>query len=186
MADLKVSFVLSEQDLSHLRRTLRRASEAAKGKTEAEIVAGARELARRAREAKPPRYVLDHVDHLETIVAMLEDRDWALPSPLRARVLTALAYFSNPADLISDATPGLGFLDDAIMIEILEQDLRHEIKAYRDFQGYRATAVQRPWSEAGQAHLHQLLAERRKTLRAKAAEAHEKAAARSGRRFHLW
>ena len=48
-----------------------------------------------------------------------------------------LAYFTEPEDLIPDHIPGLGFLDDAIMIELVVRELRHEIEAYEDFCRYR-------------------------------------------------
>ena len=52
-------------------------------------------------------------------------------------MLNALAYFTEPEDLIPDHIPGLGFLDDAIMIELVVRELKHEIEAYQDFCDYR-------------------------------------------------
>jgi uncharacterized membrane protein YkvA (DUF1232 family) len=52
-------------------------------------------------------------------------------------VLNALAYFTEPDDLIPDHIPGLGFLDDAIMVELVVRELEHEIEAYRDFCDFR-------------------------------------------------
>jgi uncharacterized membrane protein YkvA (DUF1232 family) len=62
---------------------------------------------------------------------------WKLPEPDRARVVNSLAYFCEPDDLIPDDVPGLGFLDDAIMVELVVRELRHEIDAYQDFCSYR-------------------------------------------------
>ena len=52
-------------------------------------------------------------------------------------MLNALAYFAEPDDLIPDQIPGLGFLDDAIMVELVVRELRHEIEAYEDFRVFR-------------------------------------------------
>ena len=54
-------------------------------------------------------------------------------------MLNALAYFCEPEDLIPDHIPGLGFLDDAIMIELVVADLQYEVEAYRDFCDYRSS-----------------------------------------------
>jgi uncharacterized membrane protein YkvA (DUF1232 family) len=55
----------------------------------------------------------------------------------RQRVLACLTYFANPKDLIPDNVPVLGFLDDAIMIELSVRELKHELDAYDDFCDYR-------------------------------------------------
>src|SRR3546814_5933007 len=54
------------------------------------------------------------------------------------RVMSALLYFVDPKDVIPDQVEVLGFLDDAIMIELCVRELRHELDAYDDFCEYRA------------------------------------------------
>jgi len=54
------------------------------------------------------------------------------------RVMSALIYFVDPKDVIPDQVEVLGFLDDAIMIELCVRQLRHELDAYDDFCEYRA------------------------------------------------
>jgi len=71
------------------------------------------------------------------MIRMLTDIHWRLPHDDATRVLNALAYFTEPEDLIPDHIPGLGFLDDAIMIELVVRELKHEIEAYHDFCAYR-------------------------------------------------
>ncbi|MGA9574168.1 MAG: YkvA family protein, partial [Lysobacterales bacterium] len=70
---------------------------------------------------------------------MAVDEGWGLIEDDRERVLCALTYFSEPQDLIPDDTPGLGYLDDAIMIAIVCKALEHEIQAYREFLVFRTT-----------------------------------------------
>ena len=55
-------------------------------------------------------------------------------------MLNALAYFAEPEDLIPDGVPGFGFLDDAIMIELVVRELKHEIDAYETFCDFRDRA----------------------------------------------
>jgi uncharacterized membrane protein YkvA (DUF1232 family) len=71
------------------------------------------------------------------MIRMLTDLEWRLPHEEAKRVLNALAYFTEPEDLIPDHIPGLGFLDDAIMVELVVRELKHEIEAYQDFCDYR-------------------------------------------------
>jgi hypothetical protein len=84
------------------------------------------------------------------MITMVEDTGFGLPDADRANVLAALAYFASPDDIIPDNVPVLGFLDDAIMIELCLQDLKHEIDAYDDFRRWRDDeATRRNESKAG-------------------------------------
>jgi Protein of unknown function (DUF1232) len=39
--------------------------------------------------------------------------------------------------MIPDKIPGLGFLDDALMAELVIRELKHELDGYRDYCEYR-------------------------------------------------
>ena len=45
-----------------------------------------------------------------------------------------------------DDVPALGFLDDAIMIELIVRELKHDIEAYQDFVDFGRTDKERPGS----------------------------------------
>jgi len=98
---------------------------------------------------------------------------WGLVDEDRQRVADALAYFSEADDLIPDDIPGLGFLDDAIMIEIVSEELKHEMQAYRDFVVFRAaeqarlgeqadTVERTDWLETRRQQLHSRMRRRRR------------------------
>ncbi len=135
---LRVSFELSEDDLRHFRLIMREARKAAAGALPEDIVASAEELLKDVGKTGIPKFVSDRFEKLEVMIRMISDHEWALPEQESTRVLNALAYFCEPEDLIPDHIPGLGFLDDAIMIELVVRELRHEIEAYLDFCAYRA------------------------------------------------
>ena len=103
------------------------------------------------------------------MIQMLEDHEWRLPATESTRVLNALAYFRDPEDLIPDHVPGLGFLDDAIMIELVVRELRHEMDAYRDFCDYRERMAPRTSIKAKTTDVtrDQWLEERRKELQSR-------------------
>jgi uncharacterized membrane protein YkvA (DUF1232 family) len=170
---LTVTFTLGEGDLRHLRAVAERASARASRRPERAIALAARARAAELRKFRPPSYVMERVADLEELIDLLEDADWRPPERIRQRVRAALAYFTDPDDLIADAVPGLGFLDDAIVIELLGRELRHERAAYRAFARFRASARRRPAARDPD-WLARKLAERRSALRSRA-DARERA-----------
>ncbi len=134
---LRISFNLDEDDLQHFRLIMQQARKNTSNAWPEDIVAAAEKLLVDVESARIPRFVRDRLERLQFLIRMLKDHEWRLPDLETSRVLSALAYFSEPEDLIPDHIPALGFLDDAIMIELVVRELRHEIEAYRDFCDFR-------------------------------------------------
>ena len=163
----KISFTLDEQDVSYFRRLFKKARLAAKDKEPSEVIASAREMVVDVRgQSKVPRFVHEAISALEDLTDMIEDADYRAPKPVISQVLGALAYFAEADDLIPDHVPGLGFLDDAIMIKFVEREFKHEISAFRRFKRFRDSAEQRPWTSVARQRLPNRLEEQRKKLRA--------------------
>ena len=74
---------------------------------------------------------------------MLTDPTGSSRNDERSPVLAALAYLCDPEDVIPDEIPGIGLLDDAVMIELVFRELRHELEAYEDFRAVPPVAVAR-------------------------------------------
>ncbi len=134
---MRVSFDLENKDLEYFRAVIKRAKAAAGKVGEAEIIAKARSVIEELGSAEVPVFVQQRITKLESLIAMVEDEEWALASPERSNVLSALSYFAEPQDIIPDSVPVLGYLDDAIMIELVVKELQHEIEAFADFCQYR-------------------------------------------------
>ena len=134
---LRVSFELDDGDLTHFRLIMREARKAAARMAPEDIVATAEELLADIGTADTPGFIQSRIDNLRLLIRMLSDLDWRLPHQEATRVLNALAYFTEPDDMIPDNIPGLGFLDDAIMIELVLRELEYELEAYRDFSDFR-------------------------------------------------
>jgi uncharacterized membrane protein YkvA (DUF1232 family) len=147
---MKVSFELSGKDIRYFRERLKAVRTKGQPAEEKLIVRRAADLVEGARAVEPPEFVLERLVKLEQLIEMLRDADWRLEGRDRARILDALAYFVDPDDLIADKVPGIGYLDDAIMVELVVQELKHEIKAYEDFRTFRATRKKSPAETADQ------------------------------------
>ncbi|MEJ5208695.1 MAG: YkvA family protein [Lysobacteraceae bacterium] len=140
---LSISFELSDQDLEHFVAAQRGATEAAANKSQEEIIRAGEELLKQAQATPVPDFISQRLTKLDNLIAMVRDEGWSLSEEDRKRVLAALVYFADPADVIPDSVPVLGYLDDAIMIELCVRDLKHEIDAYDDFCDFRESEARR-------------------------------------------
>lgn len=134
---LKVELDLTDADLDFFRERLEQARTSLGTDDEARILAGVSDMMDKALASNPPDFVRTRLDQLGPMLAMLEDKDWKLEGEDRRHVIDALAYFADPEDLIPDATPVLGYVDDAIMIDLVAASLSAELEAYADFVAHR-------------------------------------------------
>lgn len=162
----KIAFSLDEGDIAYFRKLFRNARKQVSDQDASQVLTAVQHLVDRVRQAKKtPSFVQESVAVLEDLKQMLEDPDYELPKAPRTEVLAALSYFANPEDLIPDQIPGLGFLDDAIMMKMLESEFRHELWGYRQFRRFRTGAEQRPWTTVARQRLPQRLADYRRKIR---------------------
>jgi uncharacterized membrane protein YkvA (DUF1232 family) len=160
---MKITFDLSDADLRYFRERLRAVRSGGQASDEKLVIDGAQRLVEQVLASESPEFVRGRIQKLGQLVQMLEDAEWRLEGADRARVLGVLAYFVDPDDLIPDRIPGLGYLDDAIMVELVVQELRHEIEAYDAFCAFRRE--QGPGAEALEASRLRLQARMRRRRR---------------------
>ncbi|MFQ6005927.1 MAG: YkvA family protein, partial [Woeseia sp.] len=121
---LDITFTLSDSDLDHFQSIVDKAKSAMESDDNvASIEAAARQLILDAKSTDLPGFIADRLSRLEVIIDMVDDEEWQLSVEERHRVLGALVYFCDPEDLIPDHIPGLGFLDDAIYVELIIREL---------------------------------------------------------------
>jgi len=175
---MKVTFDLSDADLRYFRKVMQEVRQKHEKSTEQDIVDSARSLLARVKETEVPEFIRDRITKLARLIDMLEDEEWALAGKDRERVVRGMAYFAEPDDMIPDKVPVIGFLDDAIMVELVVTELTHEIEAYEDFCEFRRTheerfgkedpATRQEWLVSRRRALHQRMRRRRSRRRDRA------------------
>ena len=171
MSKFKVAFTLDESDADYFRSLYRKAKRGAKELDTARVIREARKIVTQVRSSKKtPPFVIDAIAVLADLTDLIQDEEYAAPKKVQDEVLAAIAYFSNPEDLIPDHVPGLGFLDDAIMVKFIEEEFKQELWGYRKFRKLRDVSEQRPWAKPGSERLKQRLEADRRRIRGEIAQ----------------
>lgn len=85
-----------------------------------------------------PEFLRPQLSLIPQIAELLVDPEWESHPASRRGLAGALAYFTDPADLIPDSHPVFGLLDDAIVIELALADNDEEWAAWQDYRSFRA------------------------------------------------
>jgi uncharacterized membrane protein YkvA (DUF1232 family) len=101
---------------------------------ESSILASINETFADLRTNNTETYVKKHLATLENLVQMLSDNKWKMLKHERHYVLSALQYLVEEDDIIPDNIPGVGLLDDCIMIDIVAEKLKVKLNAYNEFK----------------------------------------------------
>lgn len=161
---ISLTIELNDRDLEHFHKAMESSRKAAEGKTPEQIIAAAAAMLSDAQKVEVPDFIRGHLLRLDDMIAMVRDEGWAMDEADLKRVLSALVYFADPDDVIPDNVEVLGFLDDAIMIELCARDLRHELEAYDNFCEYRQREAEKRGIEPAKVGQADWLASRREEL----------------------
>ena len=134
---MRITFELDSADLRRFHDAFERARRLAAAADEIDIVDAAKQALDSLSLDGVPTYVRRRLVHVQRLLLMFEDDEWALPEPERGDALAVLAYFSDPDDLIPDHMAGIGLLDDVVMLELLARRMRHVLEAWERFRVFR-------------------------------------------------
>ena len=135
---MRFSINLTDRDLKFFRQALIKSRNAVRHAEESEIIEAIGDVLADIKSEQPlPDFVEKRIPELESLIRMLQDDEWALPTNERERLLTTFVYFGDPEDILPDYIPVIGYLDDVIMIELVVRELHHVREAYDNFCEYR-------------------------------------------------
>ena len=140
---IEITFELSDADLEHFREIMTSTVKKAEQMSEQDIIASAQQLCADMENASLPDFVSSRMVALKELIDAVQDAEWQMPDDEKQDILTSLAYFNEPHDLVPDHVPVLGYVDDAIMIDLVMQDMSLDLTAYREFCSFRATEESR-------------------------------------------
>ena len=148
MPPLDITFTLSDRDLERFTNIVAKSKEAADDtQGQAEIEKAAYKIVDVAMNSDLPDFIAERLLQLKVLLEMMNDTEWGISDHEKSQILSAMSYFADPIDLIPDHIPGIGFLDDAMFVEIIIRELDDELEAYREFCEFREAEEERLSSE---------------------------------------
>ena len=136
---LRISLDLTDRDLEFFREALKKSRMAMRHAEDDEIIEAVTAVLAEIKNSGPlPDFINRRIPDLESMTKLFHDKEWQLPKADREQLLATFIYFGDPEDLIPDNIPGIGYLDDVIMIELLLREMHHVRVAYEDFCSFRS------------------------------------------------
>ena len=76
------------------------------------------------------KWINTMLDRVATLYAMIRDREYKISPKKLTLIAAGLIYFVLPTDLTPDFIPGLGYLDDAMVLSALWKLVSEEVENY--------------------------------------------------------
>lgn len=96
-------------------------------------IAEAKQKIAEVRSSNADGYVTEQINSLEAMVSMVEDKVWKINDSSLEKINATIKYFVDDDDIIPDHIPGIGYLDDCIIIDSTMDDVYEELMEFKDF-----------------------------------------------------
>lgn len=106
-----------------------------------QFASSARRVLSRYPVGAQPVFVQSRLKTWERLQELAVDDGWGTAQDVREHVATVRGYFDTTEDVLPDHLPTIGRLDDALLIDLALQRLRHEIADYEEFCRFRQVAA---------------------------------------------
>lgn len=100
-------------------------------------ITATRQKIKQIRNATDDAYVMEQMAGLEAMVKMISDETWTVSAENAALINATIRYVLDDRDLIPDHIPGIGFIDDCIVIDNTLDVIEHELSEFKDFSRTR-------------------------------------------------
>ncbi|MFZ9310089.1 MAG: hypothetical protein ACO24O_01090 [Arenimonas sp.] len=129
---------ISESAVGKLNDTIHEVDEHAAPLTPDQIVTCGRRVVFESHDnLKLPLCILERFKTLALMDTMVKDSDWKIEELAEYRVEVVLDYVRRHEELIPHDAPGIGHLDDAILVESSRMSLFPELECYVDYRRLR-------------------------------------------------
>lgn len=82
------------------------------------------------------------LDRVGTLFSMVRDPGFTISGKTKALIAAALLYFVLPTDIVPDFIPGIGYVDDALILTTLWNIIKGEVDAYLDYRQRKQSALE--------------------------------------------
>ncbi len=93
----------------------------------------AKEKINEIRNTSNDAYIIDQLSSLQLMLAMVEDEIWQISDTKRQKINATISYFISENDVIPDSIPGLGYIDDCIVIDGTMDSVEEDLLEFKDF-----------------------------------------------------
>ncbi len=87
------------------------------------------------------QWISTMLERVGMLFDMIRDREFTVSAKAKALTAAGLLYFVLPTDIVPDFIPGIGYVDDALILSTLWNVVKEELAAYISFRERKQNAL---------------------------------------------